>query len=284
MAETPDTGTLARRDREAPAPDPIVSRSTSAILLVSALLLTGVLAWSLYDEVYGMRPWKSYQQSFVKRYDRYLRRLQKRGFQSEKEVRKSAEYQRLDGEAGAARAQAAPKQAEIDKRVAAIDDQLGAISDDFQDRRGRITVASYNVEQATGGKKESLRGDLDKMKAQKKAVYLPAADGGGRKEKRELNFNELETMYVSLKDEKGRLLAEKGELLKPAGELERQRDDYLKNNVTEVTAQQVSLTRTSLQNFDFGMKQLNYKGDMIVDRCESCHLGIRSPIQIRAAD
>ena len=51
----------------APAPDPIVSRSTSAILLVSALLLTGVLVWSLYDEVYGMRPWKSYQQSFVKR-------------------------------------------------------------------------------------------------------------------------------------------------------------------------------------------------------------------------
>ena len=76
MAETPDTDKLARRDPDAPAPDPIVSRSTSAILLVSALLLTVVFAWSLYDEVYGMRPWKSYQQSFVKRYDRYLRRLE----------------------------------------------------------------------------------------------------------------------------------------------------------------------------------------------------------------
>src|SRR3712207_8028562 len=43
------------------------SRSTSAIMLVSALLLTVVFAWSLYDEVYGMRPWKSLQQSFVKR-------------------------------------------------------------------------------------------------------------------------------------------------------------------------------------------------------------------------
>ena len=284
MAETPDTDKLAKRDPDAPASDPIVSRSTSAILLVSALLLTGVLAWSLYDEVYGMRPWKSYQQSFVKRYDRYLRRLQKRGFKSEEEVRKSAEYQRLDAEAKAARAQAAPKQTEIDKRVAAIDDQLGAISEDFQDRRGRITVASYNVEQATGGKKESLRRDLDSMKAQKRAVYLPAADGGKGTQKRELNFNELETMYVSLKDEKGRLLADKGELLKPAGELERQRDEYLKNNVTEVTEQQVRLTRTSLENFDFGMKQVNYKGDMVVDRCESCHLGIRSPIPIRASD
>ncbi|HEX8149402.1 MAG TPA: c-type cytochrome [Pyrinomonadaceae bacterium] len=284
MAETPDTDKLVRREPDAPAPDPIVSRSTSAILLVSALLLTVVLAWSLYDEVYGMRPWKSYQQSFVKRYDRYLQRLEKRGFKSEKEVRESPEYQRLDAEAKAARAQTAQKQGEIDRRVAAIDDQLGAISEDFQDRRGRITVASYNVEQASGGKKESLRRDLEEMKAQKRAVYLPAADGGKGTQKRELNFTELETMYVSLKDEKGRLLAEKGELLKPAGELERQRDEYLKNNVTEVTQQQVRLTRASLENFDFGMKQINYKGDMIVDRCETCHLGIRSPIPIRASD
>ncbi|HEX8187253.1 MAG TPA: c-type cytochrome [Pyrinomonadaceae bacterium] len=284
MAETPDTDKLVRRDPDAPAPDPIVSRSTSAILLVSALLLTVVLAWSLYDEVYGMRPWKSYQQSFVKRYDRYLRRMEKRGFKSEKEVRESPEYQRLDAEAKAARAQTAQKQGEIDRRVAAIDDQLGAISDDFQDRRGRITVASYNVEQAAGGRRESLRRDLDEMRAQKRTVYLPAADGGKGTQKRELNFTELETMYVSLKDEKGRLLAEKGELLKPAGELERQRDEYLKNNVTEVTQQQVRLTRASLENFDFGMKQINYKGDMIVDRCETCHLGIRSPIPIRASD
>ncbi|HWS90750.1 MAG TPA: c-type cytochrome [Pyrinomonadaceae bacterium] len=282
MAETPDTDKLAKRDPDAPQPDPIVSRSTSAVMLVSALLLTVVFAWSLYDEVYGMRPWKSYQQSFVKRYDRYLRRLEKRGFKSEKEVRESAEYQRLDAEAKAARAQTAQKQSEIDRRVAAIDDQLGAISEEFQDRRGRITVASYNVEQADGSEKESLRRDLDEMKARKSAVYLPA--DGKAPQKREMDFNELESMYVSLKDEKGRLLAEKGEMLKPASELERQRDEYLKNNVTEVTAQQVRLTRASLENYDFGMKQINYKGDTIVDRCESCHVGIRSPIPIRASD
>lgn len=284
MAETPDTDKLARRDADAPAADPIVSRSTSAVMLVSALLLTGVLVWSLYDEVYGMRPWKGYQQSFVKRYDRYLQRLQKRGFKSEDEVKKSPDYQRLDGEARAARLQVGDKQSAIDKRVASIDAQLGAISEQFQDRRGRITVASYDVEQANAGNKESKRRDLEKMKAQKTAVYLPAADGGAATEKRELNFNELETMYVSLKDEKGRLLADKGELLKPAGELERRRDEYLKNNVTEATAQQVNLTRASLDKFDFGMKQVNYQGDMVVDRCESCHLGIRSPIPIRPID
>ena len=172
MAETPDTDKLARRDPDAPAADPIVSRSTSAVLLVSALLLTVVFAWSLYDEVYGMRPWKSYQQSFVKRYDRYLRRLERRGFKSEKEVRESAEYQRLDAAAKAARAETAQKQTQIDKRVAAIDDQLGAISEDFQDRRGRITVASYNVEQANGSSKESKKRQLEELKAPKEKKGL----------------------------------------------------------------------------------------------------------------
>src|SRR5688500_2166691 len=129
-------------------------------MLISALLLTGVLVWSLYDEVYGMRPWKGYQQSFVKRMDRYMARLEKRGFKSEEEVKQSPEFQRLDADARAAREQAKPKQAEIDKKVAFIDEQLNHISEQFQDRRGRITVASYNVEQADDDDKESLRRDL----------------------------------------------------------------------------------------------------------------------------
>src|SRR5919205_1064527 len=127
VAETPDTGKLVKKEAEGPAPDPITSRATSSIILVCALLLTGVTVWSLYDEVYGMRPWKSYQQSYVKRFDRYLKRLQKRGFKSEDEVRASAEYKRLDDAAKAAREQAKPKQAEIDRKVSLIDKQLAAI-------------------------------------------------------------------------------------------------------------------------------------------------------------
>ncbi|MDT7807938.1 MAG: hypothetical protein QOJ70_1751 [Acidobacteriota bacterium] len=284
MAETPDTDKLVRREADAPALDPITSRSTSAILLVSALLLTGVLIWSLYDEVYGMRPWKGYQQSYAKRFDRYLKRLQKRGFKSEEEVRKSDEYLRLDAEAKAAREQARPKQSEIDGQVKLIDAQLTAISDEFQNRRGRITVASYNVETAADKNKPNLRHNVEQMKAQKSVVYIPTDAEAAHKEKKELTFNELESKYLSLKDEKGRLLGEKGELVKPASDLEKQRDDYLKNNVTEVTEQQVRLLRASAENFDFGMKQINVKGEMIVDRCESCHLGIRSPITIRPAD
>ncbi|MGH9903075.1 MAG: hypothetical protein ACRD68_14810, partial [Pyrinomonadaceae bacterium] len=99
MADTPDPKAIARKEPDAPAPDPITSRTTSSILVVCALLLTGVLGWALYDEVYGQRGWKSIQRTFVERYDRRLRILKRRGNPTEQEVKASAEYQQLDQEA-----------------------------------------------------------------------------------------------------------------------------------------------------------------------------------------
>ena len=285
MAETPDTGKLVKREEsDAPAHDPITSRSTSAAMLVCALLLTGVTVWSLYDEVYGMRPWKSYQQSYVKRLDRYLKRLDKRGFHSQDEVKASDEYKRLDAAATAAKNEVKSQIDDIDRQVAVIDAKLNAISDTFQDRRGRIAVASYRVETADEKDKPARKREVDDLKSKKDTVYIPADASGDKKSKADLNFDQLQDMFVSLKDQKGQLLAKKGDLLKPSSDLTKQRDDYLKNNVTEATQQQVDLTMASLDKYDFGMKQINVNGDMIVDRCESCHLGIRSSIPIRPAD
>ncbi|HEX7174963.1 MAG TPA: hypothetical protein VF240_06755, partial [Pyrinomonadaceae bacterium] len=162
MADTPETDKLVKKEPEAPAPeaparDPITSRTTSSILLISALLLTGTLAWALWDEVYGQRPWKDTQASFVKRYNRYLKRLQRSGFQSEQQVRESAEYQDLDQGARAAEELIKPELQVIDRKVALIDDQLTVISDEFQDRRGRITVKNYQIESADAGDKAEMR-------------------------------------------------------------------------------------------------------------------------------
>ncbi len=100
MAETPDTDKLVKKEPEGPAPDPIASRSTSFVVLISALLLMAVLGWALYDEVYGQRNWKGYQQEFVSRYNRYLRRLKREKAKNveagtEKEVKERPEYQEL---------------------------------------------------------------------------------------------------------------------------------------------------------------------------------------------
>ena len=77
MADTPAPDAVVKRETETPERDPIVSRSTSGIILVCALLLIGVTAWALYDEAYGQRPWKRAQQEFVQRYTRYLKSIKK---------------------------------------------------------------------------------------------------------------------------------------------------------------------------------------------------------------
>ncbi|HVF54812.1 MAG TPA: c-type cytochrome [Pyrinomonadaceae bacterium] len=285
MADTPETDKLAPvPDPVDPARDPITSRSTSSILLICALLLTGVLAWALYDEVAFMRPWRGYQQSFVKRYNRYLNRVKKSGFKSEKEIKESAEYQRLSEEAKEARRAIQGDLKQIDSQVEVIDRQLAAVTDEFQERRGRITVASYRVENAGESDKAGLRKDVDELKQKKADILMPAADGSGKVEKKKLNYTEIESTYNQLKNRKAELLARRGDLLKEPGELDKKRDEYLKDNITDVTEQQVSLLSNKTKNFDFGLRQINVPEFNIVDRCETCHLGAREPIRLTAAD
>ena len=37
----------------------------SVLLLVSVFLLMLTVAWSLYDEFFGLRPWRGYQREFI---------------------------------------------------------------------------------------------------------------------------------------------------------------------------------------------------------------------------
>ncbi len=57
--ESPIGESLAKREPELPQQDPIVSRSSSGWMLACALLMTISIAWALYDEAFGQRPWKS---------------------------------------------------------------------------------------------------------------------------------------------------------------------------------------------------------------------------------
>jgi hypothetical protein len=146
VADSPQAGeSLVKRDSELPAEDPIVSRSTSGWMLISALLMTISIAWALYDEAFGQRPWKGMQQEFVARYTRFLDSIKANAGKSETEIRESPEYQQLEEEAKAAREEISDREKEIDANVVRIQDKLNAITDPFQNQRGRLTVINYNI-------------------------------------------------------------------------------------------------------------------------------------------
>src|SRR5438034_9889121 len=80
---------------DAPDHDPVTSQSLSRLLLISALLLVAALGWALYDEFFGLRPWKNYQTDFVRRYTVFLRKQKPKQEAAEKAIKASPEYQAL---------------------------------------------------------------------------------------------------------------------------------------------------------------------------------------------
>src|SRR5436853_6444153 len=130
----------------APQRAPIVSRSTSALLLVCTLLLMVSVVWALYDEAYGQRPWRSVQREFTRRYTAYLKSIRKDAGKSEAEVRETPEYQQLADEANSSLDKVKADLAEKDKQVAAVQAKLDAVTEPFQNQRGRMVVITFKLE------------------------------------------------------------------------------------------------------------------------------------------
>jgi cytochrome c551/c552 len=287
VADSPEASeSLVKKEPDVPAHDPIVSRSTSGMMLLSALLLTGSLVWALWDETFGQRPWKNIQQEFVSRYTRYLKSIKLQAGKTEAEIKESAEYQTLDAEAKAAQEQVKPETAEIDQKVAQIQMQLGAVTDPFQNQRGRLTVISYNIETAKGSAKEKYRKQAQEKRQQIVEIELPATNGSGKTITQKMNYEQLEKFYNDLREEKASLLGRKAELLKEPTELAKKRDDYLRHHMTGLGPVQIDGLIRKMDSFDYSIlgHQISANESNIVDRCEVCHVGIREPLDIRPAD
>jgi cytochrome c2 len=288
MAETPEpTESLVKKEAE-PQRDPIVSTSTSAIILVCTLLLIASAGWALYDEGFGQRPWKGIQREFVKRYTAYLKSIRKDAGRSEAEIKETPEYQQLDDEAKAGLDKVKEQVAEKDRRVAQIQAKLDAVTDPFQNQRGRIVVITYKLETSPKGSfwERYYKSQLDSKKKEQVAVDLPP-DESGKASRQKMDFAQLEDAFNGLREEKAKVLGEKAELLKEPTELAKKRDDYLKNHVSLLPQKSIDdLIRKNDNAFDYTIlgHQISENDYGIVDRCEICHLGTREPLSIKASD
>ena len=285
MADIPGPGeSLVKKEADLPAQDPIAGHSTSGWMLVSALLMTISIAWALYDEAFGQRPWKGMQKEFVSRYTRYLDSIKSKAGQTETEVRESPEYQQFDADEKAARAEVQPEIDQIDAEVKRVQGKLDAITDTFQNQRGRLTVINYNVEVSSGKAKEQYRREAEAKRQEQVTVELPSDDGKSVEEKR-VNYAGLEALYEELRAKKAERLGRKAELLKTPSELAKKRDDYLKNHVIGLGPAALEGLKTKMANYDYSIlgHQISVNAYNVVDRCEVCHAGIREPLELTPA-
>ena len=261
-----------------PDDDPIVSKSLAPHYVISVVILMVTLFWALWDEDFGQRPWKNFQQEWKNRYSSFLKTARSQSSASQKDVESVAEYQAVKLSYEQANQSAAPRVKEINDKLRDLSGRILAVQNVFTDRRAYVNASTYDIETETSpSAKQRKQKNLDAYKQEVSAVEYP--DGSTQK----YNFPQLEEAYNSLRDERTRLSAELGDLIQPVNEQKEKLDAYISEHMVNLTSSQLAGLLDKTEAWDPKIVQINVPEANIVDRCESCHMGIREPVRLTAS-
>src|SRR5712691_3498919 len=201
-------------DKPIPDDDPIVSKSLAPHYVIAVLLLMATLFWALWDEDFGQRPWKAFQQEWKNRYSAFLKTARSQSSASQKDVETASEYQAVKLSYEQANQSAAPRVKEINEKLRDLSPKILAVQNVFTDRRAYVNASTYDIETDTSNSaKLRKQRNLDEYKKEIATVEMP--DGSKQTFK---NYDSLEETYNDLKSERTKLSAELGELIKPVNE------------------------------------------------------------------
>ncbi len=261
-----------------PEQDPIVTKSYALYYVISMVILTASLFWALWDEDYGQRPWKSFQHEWKDRYSAFLKTAESKSTKSEKDVEQSADYRKLQNDYQQAYQAAAPRRDDLQKQISAVNAKILAVQSVFTDRRAYVNALTYEMETDTSQSgKKSKQNEIKEYKGKLATVEYP----DGHREK--YNFSQLEEKYNDLRDERTKLNAELGDVLKPVTEANNKMSAYITEHMVDLTPAQIDGLKKKTTEWDPKIVQINVADANIVDRCESCHMGIREPLKLTAA-
>jgi cytochrome c551/c552 len=265
-------------EKPIPEDDPVVSKSLAPHYLVAMLVLTASLFWALWDEDFGQRPWKAFQNEWKTRYSAFLKNAHSQSNTSEKEVESNPEYTALKKSYEEASQAAAPRIKEINEKLRDLGAQILAVQNTFTDRRAYVSASTYSIETETSASsKQSKQAALAQYEQEVTTVSYP--DGS----KKTYDYPHLEETYNDLRNERTALSAELGELIKPVNEQKAKLDAYLSDHMVTLTPPQMMGLLDKTEASSPKIQQINVPEANIVDRCESCHMGIREPVKLTAA-
>src|SRR5580704_11438314 len=265
-------------EKPIPEDDPVVSKSLAPHYLVAMLVLTASLFWALWDEDFGQRTWKAFQNEWKTRYSAVLKNAHSQSNTSEKEVESDPEYLALKQAYERASQDAAPGIKEINEKLRDLGAELLAVQNTFTDRRAYVGASTYAIETETSdSSRQSKQRDLDKYKQEVTTVKYP--DGSSKT----YDYPHLEETYNDLRNERTALSAELGELIKPVNEQKAKLDGYVSDHMVSLTPPQITGLLDKTEASTPKIQQINVPEANIVDRCESCHMGIREPVKLTMA-
>ena len=104
-------------EKPIPDDDPIVNKSLAPHYVVAVIILMASLFWALWDEDFGQRPWKSFQQEWKTRYSAFLKNAHSQSSNSQKDVETEAGYQAVKLAYDQASQRAAARTKEINEKL-----------------------------------------------------------------------------------------------------------------------------------------------------------------------
>jgi len=265
-------------EKPIPELDPITGKSYAIHYLIATMILIGTLFWALYDEAWGQRPWKAFQDQWKDRYSAFLNTATSKSSQSEQSVEQDPQYAALKQGYQKAYQESKAQGEEARKKLDDASARLLAVQSVFTDRRAYVNALTYELETSTSASaKASKQKDIDSYKAEQATVEFP--DGA----KKKFTFPQLEQTYNEIRDERTKLSLELGDVLKPVTAAKAKMDEYISDHMVDLTPQQIQGLKKRATDWDPAIVQINVADANIVDRCESCHMNTREPLKITPA-
>jgi cytochrome c551/c552 len=269
---------------ELPPDDPVTNRPMAGLVLISVFLLMLTVSWSLYDEFYGLRPWRSYQAEFSKIYSSFLEKQYQKRKVDEQKFYATPEYQKLFADVKAAHEAARAQDQQIGQQIDLLDRQRAAMTDMFQLARGLVGSLTYQLEQIDeknkSGKESKLK-ELNDAKAVTYEVAWPVE--GGKIVPTKYNYQQLNDLFTSIMSGKAKLVAQRGQVDQPEKDAQDKLSEYVKEQLPGLAARDLQTLAGSMEKLDIKLRQVNVNpsgasinnlgGTGLVDRCQSCHLG-----------
>ena len=265
-------------EKPIPEQDPITGKSYAIHYLIATVILIGTLFWALYDEAWGQRPWKAFQDQWKDRYSAFLNTATSKSSKSEQSVEQDPQYAVLKQAYEKAYQDSKPQAEEARKKLDDAGARLLAVQSFFTDRRAYVNALTYELETSTSDSaKAREKKDIDSYKAEQATVEFP--DGTNQK----FTFPQLEEKYNEIRDERTKLSLELGDVLKPVTAAKAKMDEYISDHMVDLTPQQIQGLKRRATEWDPAIVQINVADANIVDRCESCHMNTREPLRVTAA-
>jgi mono/diheme cytochrome c family protein len=274
-------------DTPHPGKDPIVYGSLSLPLTVASILLALSCVWALYDEFVAKRPWKSYQHTFVEQYKSHLEDVKADVLKFEAGLQNNPEIEALRKELAAKQDSLKGPFAEIDERMAnVLNPRVTKLTKAMQVVRSEVMALTYRLEHAEGREREALEAKLKEVKEEEILVEdLDSMDVDGAVETKTFNYYSLSEALDVAKAAKAELIQERAALDVPVRALQAKLADLEANERPGLTSTQVAGLINKMDRFNVGIKQIYVPGTLeLVERCESCHLGNREPLDLTEDD